>query len=108
MSLLTYATTTGRDGYSAEKLRALIRDVAGPLGTHLHSEPDQFYALSSSAALRNVRRVRLNPDTMRQPQPTTESTRLDESGSNVGVAYRSLRAPAQAQIEVGSRLRDHA
>lgn len=58
----------------------------------------QFYGLSSSAALRNVRRVRLNPEAMRQPQPTTENTRLDESGSNVGVAYRSLRASAQAQI----------
>jgi uncharacterized protein (TIGR02646 family) len=58
----------------------------------------QYHSLSSEAALRNVRRVRLNPEAMRQPQPTTENTRLDESGSNVGVAYRSLRAPAQAQV----------
>ncbi len=58
----------------------------------------QFAALSISAALRNVRRVRLNPEAMRQPQPTTENRRLDESGSNVGVAYRSLGRPAQAQI----------
>ena len=58
----------------------------------------QFSDLSSSAALRNVRRVRLNPEAMRQPQPATENRRLDESGSNVGVAYRSLRPAAQAQI----------
>ncbi len=58
----------------------------------------QFGDLSSSAALRNVRRVRLNPEAMRQPQPATENRRLDESGSNVGVAYRSLRPAAQAQI----------
>ena len=58
----------------------------------------QFAELSISAALRNVRRVRLNPEAMRQPQPTTEIRRLDESGSNVGVAYRNLGRPAQAQI----------
>ena len=58
----------------------------------------QLAELSSSAALRNVRRVRLDPEAMRQPQPVTENRRLDESGSNVGVAYRSLRPAAQAQI----------
>jgi type I restriction enzyme M protein len=57
-----------------------------------------YDSLASSAALVNVRRVRLNPEAMRQPQTRRDTTRLDESGSNVGVAYRSLRAAGQTQI----------
>ena len=53
---------------------------------------------SHVAMLRGVRRIRLSPEAMQQPHLASENTRLDESGSNVARAYRSLRAPAQAQV----------
>ncbi|NTX65954.1 AAA family ATPase [Myxococcus sp. CA051A] len=42
-------------------------------------------------ALRNVRRFRLDPQSMREPQLSTERVRLDESGSNIAMAIKSLR-----------------
>ncbi|WP_437876747.1 AAA family ATPase [Sorangium sp. So ce513] len=58
----------------------------------------QLRHLSQHTALRNVRRIRLNPEAMRQPQVVAESARLDESGSNIAVAYRSLRPPVQESV----------
>jgi len=45
----------------------------------------------SVTGLRNARRFRLNPEAMKQPQLSTERTRLDESGSNIAIAVRHLR-----------------
>jgi type I restriction enzyme M protein len=42
-------------------------------------------------ALRDVRRFRLDSQSMREPQLATERTRLDESGSNIAMAIKSLR-----------------
>lgn len=42
-------------------------------------------------ALSGIRRNRLNPDVMRQPQAVTENTRLDETGSNLTSALRRLK-----------------
>ncbi|WP_257458399.1 N-6 DNA methylase [Archangium lipolyticum] len=58
----------------------------------------QMALLSRRAALRNVTRIRLNPDSMRQPQSATENTRLEESGSNIAVAFRSLDATGQERV----------
>lgn len=58
----------------------------------------QFRVLSQNTALRNARRIRLNPEAMRQPQAAAESRRLDESGSNIAVAYRSLKPPVQESV----------
>ena len=55
----------------------------------------QFVRVGRISAMRNVRRYRLNPEAMRQPQLATERTRLDESGSNIAVAIRSLRQTTQ-------------
>ncbi len=55
----------------------------------------QFNAVARKAALREVRRVRLNPETMRLPQPASDNTRLDETGNNIAAAYRSLPSDAQ-------------
>jgi type I restriction enzyme M protein len=44
-----------------------------------------------TSALRNVRRYRLSPDEMRQPQLSTEKIRLEENGSNIAVAIRDVR-----------------
>lgn len=41
-------------------------------------------------ALSEVRRFRLNPDAMRQPQLASEVTRLEESGGNIAVALHSI------------------
>lgn len=38
-----------------------------------------------------VRKYRLNPDAMRQPQPVTENARLDEAGNNIAAALRRLQ-----------------
>lgn len=49
-------------------------------------------AISTLAnALSGIRRYRLNPDIMRQPQAVTENTRLDEAGSNLTAALRRLK-----------------
>lgn len=51
----------------------------------------QYKDFSHTAALRNVRRYRLNPDAMRQPQLSSEESRLLENGENVAVAMNSIR-----------------
>ena len=58
----------------------------------------QMVLLARHTALRNVTRIRLNPDSMRQPQSATENTRLEESGSNIAVAFRSLDATGQERV----------
>ncbi|MBI3182641.1 MAG: AAA family ATPase [Myxococcales bacterium] len=51
----------------------------------------QLLGARELAPLWEVKRFRLNPDLMRQPQVVTESWRLDESGSNIASAIRRLR-----------------
>ncbi|WP_437729439.1 N-6 DNA methylase [Sorangium sp. So ce861] len=58
----------------------------------------QLFDIARVTALRNVTRIRLNAEVMRQPQLATEFTRLDESGSNIAVAFRSLDAEGQARV----------
>jgi type I restriction enzyme M protein len=55
----------------------------------------QFFGLHPLSGLGNVRRYRLNPDAMRQPQLATERIQLDESGSNIAMAIRNLRQKSQ-------------
>jgi len=51
----------------------------------------QFRPYSASTSpLRNVRRYRLNPDAMRQPQLSSEEIRLAETGENIAVAIQSI------------------
>lgn len=71
-----------------------------PLGDTASAMVDarQFAPLSTLTPLRSVRRVRLNPEAMRLPQSATENQRLDEAGTNLGVAFRSLGRSAQEQI----------
>ena len=45
----------------------------------------QLMRFSSPLALQRVRRFRLNPDEMRQPQLATEKHLLNETGSNIAV-----------------------
>ncbi|AGP34259.1 hypothetical protein BE04_46820 [Sorangium cellulosum] len=58
----------------------------------------QLFDIARVTALRNVTRIRLNAEAMRKPQVATENTRLDESGSNIAVAFRSLEAEGQARV----------
>ncbi|WP_437939297.1 N-6 DNA methylase [Sorangium sp. So ce341] len=58
----------------------------------------QLFDMARVTALRNVTRIRLNAEVMRQPQIATEFTRLDESGSNIAVAFRSLDVEGQARV----------
>jgi len=58
----------------------------------------QFAPFSRRAVLRKVRRVRLNPDTMRVPQSASDNKLLDETGSNIAIAYRSLKASAKDEV----------
>lgn len=51
----------------------------------------QFKEFSSTSALRNVRRYRLSPESMRQPQLSSENTRLEETGANIAVAIQSIQ-----------------
>lgn len=51
----------------------------------------QFMRTPLGIALRMIRRFRLNPEAMRQPQVATERTRLDENGANITVAVQSLK-----------------
>lgn len=60
-----------------------IRDTASAM---LFSR--QMMRFRSSHALQRVRRFRLNPDAMRQPQLSTENWLLNESGSNIATALR--------------------
>ncbi|WP_437624432.1 N-6 DNA methylase [Sorangium sp. So ce1151] len=58
----------------------------------------QLFDVARSTELRNVSRIRLDAEAMRKPQVATENTRLDESGSNIAVALRSLDAEGQARV----------
>jgi type I restriction enzyme M protein len=51
----------------------------------------QYKDFAQTSALRNVRRYRLNPDAMRQPQLTSDNVRLEENGSNIAIAVREVR-----------------
>lgn len=51
----------------------------------------QVKQFARSTQLQGVRRYRLNPDEMRKPQLSSEKTRLEESGSNIGTATRHLQ-----------------
>jgi type I restriction enzyme M protein len=53
--------------------------------------------------LRNVRRIHLSPEIMRLPQTVSDITRLDETGINIAVAFRSLPEPAKAQVLAAMR-----
>ncbi len=63
----------------------------------------QLTVFSGSGALRKVRRVHLNPEAMRQPQPATENTRLDETGKNIAPAYGSLKPSAKEEVVAAMR-----
>jgi type I restriction enzyme M protein len=79
----------------------------------LSSDGSQFPSLTSTAslmvlasqlkryakttALRHVRRYRLSPEAMRQPQLSTDKTRLDEAGANITVAVRDVRDTGKAE-----------
>ncbi|KYG07124.1 hypothetical protein BE21_31025 [Sorangium cellulosum] len=58
----------------------------------------QIAEVTRVTALRSVTRIRLDGEVMRRPQIATEITRLDESGSNIAVAFRSLDADGQARV----------
>jgi type I restriction enzyme M protein len=51
----------------------------------------QLESFARTSALRDVRRYRLNPDEMRQPQLASDNVRLEENGSNVAVAVQDVR-----------------
>ncbi|HSK01768.1 MAG TPA: AAA family ATPase, partial [Kofleriaceae bacterium] len=50
----------------------------------------QLKGFARTSALRNVRRYRLNPDAMRQPQISSDKVRLEENGSNIATAVRDV------------------
>jgi type I restriction enzyme M protein len=56
-------------------------------------------------AITGVRRYRLNPEAMRQPQMVTEASRLTESGVNIATAVRRLEAGGQLDSVVASMQR---
>src|SRR5205085_2054846 len=47
---------------------------------------------AATSPLRNVRRYRLNPDSMRQPQLSSQETRLAETGENIAAAIQSIHS----------------
>lgn len=51
----------------------------------------QIDGFTRTAALRNVRRYRLNPAEMRRPQLGSDSRRLEENGSNIALATQAVR-----------------
>jgi type I restriction enzyme M protein len=51
----------------------------------------QLKGFARTSALRNVRRYRLNPDAMRQPQLSSDKVRLEENGANIAAAVREVR-----------------
>lgn len=69
----------------------LLRDISGTTSVMLFARQFFHLPLLSLGLHRDVRRFRLNPEVMKQPQLATERTLLDESGSNIAVAVRSLR-----------------
>jgi predicted ATPase len=51
----------------------------------------QLQEFAKTPALRNIRRYRLSPDEMRQPQLSSEKVRLEENGANIAVAVRDVK-----------------
>jgi type I restriction enzyme M protein len=80
----------------AERSGSVVQTSVGRIG---HVNPDasifavarQLREFAGTSALRAVRRYRLNPEAMRQPQLSSEETRLHETGENIAVAIRSMR-----------------
>jgi type I restriction enzyme M protein len=58
----------------------------------------QFTTMAENAVLRTVRRLRLNLEAMRLPQPSSEDTRLTETGTNMAAAYRGLARADQELV----------
>jgi type I restriction enzyme M protein len=64
--------------------------IPGPTASVMLSAR-QFRPFSgTTSSLRNVRRYRLNPDSMRSPQLSSQEVRLAESGENIAVAIQSI------------------
>jgi predicted ATPase len=55
---------------------------------------------ASTSPLRNVRRYRLNPDSMRQPQVSSQEIRLAETGENIAAAIQSIHAAGEMRAIV--------
>jgi len=51
----------------------------------------QLKEFEQTSAIRNVRRYRLSPDEMRQPQLSSDKVRLEENGANIAIAVRDVR-----------------
>jgi predicted ATPase len=56
--------------------------------------------LTSTSPIRNVRRYRLNPDSMRAPQLSSQENRLAETGENIAAAIQSINAAGSMQAIV--------
>lgn len=59
----------------------------------------QLFPVRERNFLLGVRRYRLNPDLMRQPQTISESSRLEETGVNIATALRSMKEKQSARFE---------
>lgn len=76
---------------TAQSLKSNLLKLPGPSETASAMVlVRQLRPFAATSALRNVRRYRLNPDAMRQPQLSGERSRLDETGDNIAVAIQSL------------------
>jgi predicted ATPase len=66
----------------------------------------QLREFASTSALRNIRRYRLSPELMREPQLSGEESRLDERGKNIAVAIQSIRKKGHIEkiVEPMSRI----
>jgi predicted ATPase len=87
-------------GQSKVNLHRRGKTLTSSLGERLPEPTDtasvmalagQLREFARTAPLRNVRRYRLSPELMRQPQLASERSRLDEDGANIATAVRSLR-----------------
>lgn len=61
----------------------------------------QLADMARQTALRNVVRLRLEPGPMRLPQVRGESTRLEESGGNIALAFNSLDPLGKERVLLG-------
>jgi type I restriction enzyme M protein len=74
--------------------------VPGPTASVMLSAR-QFRPFSSATSpIRNVRRYRLNPDSMRQPQLSSQENRLAETGENIAAAIQSIHSTGGMQAIV--------
>lgn len=80
-----------RGGQRSEEWRNISRTTS----VMFHVRQDTPVATRHLAALGGVWRLRLDSQAMREPQLATERTRLDESGSNIAMALKSLRQQAE-------------